>query len=91
MNEKQIADLREHTKTLPCITCLIRPTCVVFYEDGTAVIEQEKVCGVFRNWAETRDKIAPALLGTERGYRGRIITETTLEILKEEKKRNARS
>jgi hypothetical protein len=85
MEEKEIKKFKKHIRKAPCFTCLIRPTCVVFFSDGASLIKE--ACGIFRTWERRRNEILP-LEDPDHNLIVDTSRNLVLEILKEEKERS---
>jgi hypothetical protein len=83
MKETREEKLRKYVRNFPCFTCLVRPVCVKFYDDGNAHID---TCNMFDKWAEKRSEIMD-----DSALRKRIMRKEILKTLRKEKERYAKS
>jgi hypothetical protein len=48
--------LRDHTKKMPCFSCIVRVTCSYFHENGQLIVRTPD-CKDWQDWIKGRDKI----------------------------------
>jgi hypothetical protein len=47
--------LKQHTKTIPCFSCVVQVPCSVIGDDGQVFVTN--ICDKFKNWMKERDEI----------------------------------
>jgi len=68
--------LKEHTKTIPCFSCVVQAPCSVIGEDGQVLVRD--MCDNFKNWQKKRDEIVFPIVD-------KIMSSAILEVRTKEK------
>jgi hypothetical protein len=85
LDPERAKKIKEHVRKVPCFSCLVRPLCVSFLNDGQGLIENK--CSEFIDWQVERAEILSTtdLEKDDQEERSKLIRGEILKILAEEK------